>query len=208
MASPAKPQPRTATSTSTSSVVAGDERERQLLEVAERVFVERGFAAATMDEIAERAGVTKPVVYDHFRSKDALLAACVDRGVQELADRTAVAVQGVDDPHELLRRAVRAFFGFVEDRAQAWALVLQGALPAAHDLEVGRRRHQDLVEVLLARSFPTLRGLALGAHAAALSGACERTAVWWWDHPGATADELSELVTAFLWPGLAAASAG
>ena len=50
------------------------ERERQLLEVAEQVLVEQGYAATTMDEIARRAGVTKPLLYDHFGSKDALLA--------------------------------------------------------------------------------------------------------------------------------------
>jgi AcrR family transcriptional regulator len=179
------------------------QREQQLLHTAEQVFVERGYAAATMDEIAERAGVTKPVVYDHFRSKDALLAACVDRGRQELADLTLAAVAGVEDPRELLLRAVRAFFGFVEDRAQAWALVLQGALPAAQNLERGRREQHELVEVLLARAFPGLRGASLGAHAAAINGACERTAVWWSDHPEVSADELAQLVTALLWPGLA-----
>jgi AcrR family transcriptional regulator len=181
------------------------ERERQLLEIAEQVFVERGYSAATMDEIAERAGVTKPVVYDHFRSKDALLAACVDRGRQELADRTVAAVDGVADAHEVLHRAVRAFFGFVQDRSQAWALVLQGALPAAEDLERGRRSQQELVEALLARTSPGLQGWALGAHAAAINGACERTAVWWADHPEATPDELADTVTALLWPGLEAA---
>lgn len=182
------------------------ERERQLLQIAERVFVERGFAAATMDEIAERAGVTKPVVYDHFRSKDALLAACVDRGRDELADLTVAAVQGVEEPRELLRRGLRAFFGFVQDRGQGWTLLLQGALPAAEGLEHGRRRHQDLVELLLARALPGLQGAALGAHAAAINGASERAAVWWSEHPEVTVDELTELVTGLLWPGLQAAA--
>jgi AcrR family transcriptional regulator len=183
------------------------EREQQLLAIAEQVFVQRGFAAATMDEIAERAGVTKPVVYDHFRSKDALLAACVERGRQELAELTLEAVAGVDDPRELLGRAVRAFFGFVQEREQAWTLLQQGALPAAQDLERGRREQHELVEVLLARVLPGLHAWALGAHAAAINGACERTAVWWSDHPEASADELADLVTDLLWPGLAAAAA-
>jgi hypothetical protein len=61
--------------------------------------------------------------------------------------------------------------------------------------------------VLLARVLPGLHAWALGAHAAAINGACERTAVWWSDHPEASADELADLVTDLLWPGLAAAAA-
>ena len=182
------------------------EREQQLLQVAEQVFVERGFTAATMDEIAERAGVTKPVVYDHFRSKDALLAACVTHGRPQLEDATLAAVADAADPRSLLRCAVHAFFCFVQEREQAWALLLQGALPAAQHLERSRRQQQELVELLLVRAFPDLQGTALGAHAAAINGACERTAVWWSDHPEATADELADLVTALVWPGLAAAA--
>jgi AcrR family transcriptional regulator len=194
----------TARSTPPRSRLPRGQRERQLLEVAEAVFVERGYAAATMDEIAERAGVTKPVVYDHFRSKEALLAACVDRGRQQLAELTLAAVDGVEEPRELLRRAVRAFFGFVQDRERAWALLLQGYLPAAQDLERSRRAQHELVEAMLAKAFPHLDGRLLGAQAAAINGACERTAVWWSDHPEVTVDELSDLLVALLWPGLSA----
>ena len=60
-------------------------RERQLLELAEELFAERGYAGASMDELARRAGVTKPVVYELFGSKDGLFGACVDRSIERLA---------------------------------------------------------------------------------------------------------------------------
>ncbi|MEA2418363.1 MAG: hypothetical protein QOE60_569, partial [Thermoleophilaceae bacterium] len=68
-------------------------RERQLLELAEALFAERGYAGASMDELARRAGVTKPVVYELFGSKEGLFGACVDRSIERLAGEIASAVR-------------------------------------------------------------------------------------------------------------------
>ena len=64
-------------------------REQQMLDVAEEVFGERGYQATSMDEIAERCGVSKPMLYEYFGSKDGLLVACVSRSKAELLDVTA-----------------------------------------------------------------------------------------------------------------------
>src|ERR671923_342516 len=68
-------------------------RERQLVELGEELFAERGFAKASMDELARRAGVTKPVVYELFGSKDGVFEACVERAVRRLADEVTAAVR-------------------------------------------------------------------------------------------------------------------
>ncbi len=94
------------------------EREAQILAVAEEVFADLGYQATTMDEIAERVGVTKPLIYDYFGSKDGLLIACVDRARTLLAETTEEALRAlppeasVDD---VLRCGIAAFFDFIDD---------------------------------------------------------------------------------------------
>src|SRR5215212_10680191 len=71
-------------------------RERQLVELGEELFAERGFAKASMDELARRAGVTKPVIYELFGSKDGLFRACLEGLAMRLAESIAEAARGAD----------------------------------------------------------------------------------------------------------------
>src|SRR3954451_4582020 len=73
-------------------------RARQLVELAEELFAERGYAGASMDELCRRAGVTKPIVYDLFESKEGLFRACLARAVDRMADSIAAAVRAETDP--------------------------------------------------------------------------------------------------------------
>ncbi|HEV7845379.1 MAG TPA: TetR/AcrR family transcriptional regulator [Thermoleophilaceae bacterium] len=72
-------------------------RERQLVELAEGLFAERGFAKASMDELARRAGVTKPVIYELFGSKEGLFRACLEGLALRLAEQIAEAARGADE---------------------------------------------------------------------------------------------------------------
>src|SRR5918998_4654395 len=87
-------------------------RERQVLELAEALFAERGYAGASMEELARRAGVTKPVVYELFGSKDGIFRACVDRAVEQLAGSVAGAVRAGTDPPAPGRAGGPAFLHF------------------------------------------------------------------------------------------------
>ena len=100
------------------------DRGRQLLQVAEEVIAERGFQAASMDEIAVRAGVTKPVLYDHFGSKDGLLAAVIARAGGQLREAVQRAVTDAEGPEEELARGVHAYFEFIEEHAPTWSSLL------------------------------------------------------------------------------------
>src|SRR6187402_1703509 len=71
-------------------------RERQLAELGEELFAERGYAKASMDELARRAGVTKPVIYELFGSKEGLFRACLEGLALRLADAIADAARGAD----------------------------------------------------------------------------------------------------------------
>ena len=87
---------------------------------AEALFSEHGYAGTSMDEVARRAGVTKPVVYDHFRSKEDLLGACVDRVGEALARRVVEAAAVDGGPEARLRSGTRAFFAFVAEQRGLW----------------------------------------------------------------------------------------
>src|SRR4051812_49467796 len=95
-----------------------DERRGQLLIVASDVFVARGYHAAGMDEIADRAGVSKPVLYQHFSSKLELYLAVLQRHVDNLVSGVRQALRTTTDNRQRLRAAVEAFFDFVEHDGQ------------------------------------------------------------------------------------------
>src|SRR5918996_6468875 len=97
--------------------LAAEVRRPLLLDAAYEVFLERGFAGASMGAIAERAGVTKPVIYDSFASKDELFAALVEREEERiLADITAaIPAMDDDDLEQGIARGITAFLGSVAD---------------------------------------------------------------------------------------------
>src|SRR5688500_14107879 len=78
------------------------QREAQLLDLAERAFAERGFQAVSMDDIAAAAGVTKPLIYSYFGSKEGLYLAGIRRAYEDCVERVEEAVKGVDEPAEML----------------------------------------------------------------------------------------------------------
>src|SRR4051812_25102080 len=97
------------------------DREAQLLEVAEQTFAERGFKGVSMDEIAERARISKPVLYDHFGSKDGLLAAVVVRIRTEMRSAIEGSIAGLDQhPDESLWVGLVAYFRFITDHLPSW----------------------------------------------------------------------------------------
>jgi AcrR family transcriptional regulator len=101
-------------------------RRAQLVEVGRRVFAERGFEGTTVEEIAERAKVSKPIVYEHFGGKEGLYAVIVDREVEHIVARIAEAV-ATGSPRERLEAAVLAYLTYVEERPDGFAVLLRDA---------------------------------------------------------------------------------
>lgn len=102
-----------------------DERRGQLLVVASDVFVDRGYHAAGMDEIADRAGVSKPVLYQHFSSKLELYLAVLHRHVENLVSGVHQALSTTTDNRQRLHVAVQAFFDFIEHDSQGYRLIFE-----------------------------------------------------------------------------------
>ncbi|MGH3814024.1 MAG: TetR/AcrR family transcriptional regulator [Pseudonocardiaceae bacterium] len=105
-----------------------DERRAQLLAAATDVFVNNGYHATVMDDIAERAGVSKPVLYQHFPGKLELYLALLKRHTDELVRRVLGAIEETQDNWQRVRNAVGAYFDFVDGDGEAFRLVFESDL--------------------------------------------------------------------------------
>src|SRR6266705_5003457 len=103
-------------------------RRRQLLGAAQEVFVAQGYHAAAMDEIAERAGVSKPVLYQHFPGKLELYLALLDESVAALTATVRAALESTTDNKQRVTATFTAFFDFVGSTGQAFRLVFESDL--------------------------------------------------------------------------------
>jgi AcrR family transcriptional regulator len=182
------------------------EREEQLLDVAQAVFADRGFRAPSMDEIALAAGVTKPVLYDHFGSKDGLIGACIRHAGAQLFAKVDTAVSAASGAADILEAGFAAFFGFIESFGQGWfVLIGENSVvgPAADALESIRREQAAYVAQKLAVELPRAERDDVSAFAEAIIGACERLALWRRDRPDVSADKTTSLLMSLVWGGLA-----
>ncbi|TCP46794.1 TetR family transcriptional regulator [Tamaricihabitans halophyticus] len=183
------------------------EREQQMLTIAEEVFVEQGFVASSMDDIAARVGVSKPMIYEYFGSKEGLLVACIRRAKAELFDCVANAAAGITDPEMALRSGFTAFFRYADEHRLSWQLVLnnEGALAgsaAAEAIEEIRTEQTTLDRALLETFVPHVPGQTLDAIAEIIVGACERLSRWYVRTEGVTAEDAAEYVMRLAWYGL------
>lgn len=102
--------------------LSGAERRQQLLTVAREAFASGGYEATSLDEVAQRAGVSKPIVYEHFGSKEGLYATVVEREMDELVRRVTEAIsQG--RPRQRFEGAVVAFMTYVQDEPAGFAVL-------------------------------------------------------------------------------------
>jgi AcrR family transcriptional regulator len=104
--------------------MTGQERRAQLLDVGRSVFAEVGYEAASIEEIAKRANITKPVVYEHFGGKEGLYAVVMDREVRKLVELITSALEG-DHPRILLEQAALAFLTYIEEEPEGFTILVR-----------------------------------------------------------------------------------
>ena len=159
----------------------------QLLRAAQDVFVAQGFHAAAMDDIADRAGVSKPVLYQHFPGKRELYLALLEEHVSELAERVGEAMGGTDDNRQRVDGAVQAYFEFIDAEGEAFRLVFESDLRNDADVRaiVDRGTQvcvEAIAEVIASETGADAeRALML---AAGLTGLSETSARWWLPRKG------------------------
>lgn len=177
-------------------------RERQLVELGEQLFAERGYGGTSMEELASRAGVTKPMVYELFGSKDGVFRACVDRAVGQMARSVAEAVRAEAEPEARVRAGGLAFLRFAADNRVAWDLMSMGGQFAQQAVDIRRGQAELIHELMLELAPEGVDERELEAAAWAVTAAYEGLAHWMWEHPDVAAEEAGDWIVALLMPGL------
>ena len=176
-------------------------RERQLAELAQELFSERGYQGASMDELARRAGVTKPVIYELFGSKDALFRACLERSAERMARQVAEAVRAEREPEARLRAGALAFLSFVRANRVAWELLMEGRFSDTA-LRVRKQQAELVLELLREMASPAVDRAELEVAAHAVNSAYEGVAHWMWERPDMPLEPLADWTVDLLLPGL------
>jgi AcrR family transcriptional regulator len=188
--------------------MTGEERREQLLDVSRSLFAERGFEATSIEEIAHRAGVSKPVVYEHFGGKEGIYAVVVDREMRRLMDRVGTALEGGSRPRELLEQAACALLDYVEGSTDGFRVLVRDS-PVAASSGTFSSLLNDIasqVEHILAVHFAEQgydRELA-ALYAQALVGMVALTGQWWLEAREPKKDEVAAHLVNLAWKGLSA----
>jgi len=128
-------------------------RRRQLLDAAREVFVARGYHAAAMDEIADRAGVSKPVLYQHFPGKQELYLALLDESVEQLIEAVRMALRSTNENRQRVNATFSAYFEYVAEHSGTFRLVFESDFandPAVRErLETADRKCADMVSQVI-----------------------------------------------------------
>jgi AcrR family transcriptional regulator len=160
-------------------------REREILDAAEQIFGERGYQGTSMDDIAAAVGVSKPLVYQYYGSKDGLFVACLSRLRAQLLEFVSDAVLAAPDAEQSMYAGLVAWFGFLDEHPRAWAVMVdEGMLtagPAAEAADQVRTDFVDLIAAMVRLNLPAHREFEedeIQVVAQAISGATERLAIW------------------------------
>jgi AcrR family transcriptional regulator len=129
-----------------------------MLDAAHGLFAERGFAAVTMDDIADAVGITKPLLYNYFGNKERHYLACMQPAGDALIAAVVDAVRSTATPADALDAGMRAFFGFVADDRDAWRVLFDETIPASGLVAQGvaeyRERLTNLVMDAIVAQLP------------------------------------------------------
>ena len=185
--------------------MTAQQRRAQLLDVARALFAERGFEATSIEEIAHRAGVSKPIVYEHFGSKEGIYEVVKDREVQRLIEEITQSLLG-DHPRVLLEQAAGALLTYIETQTDGFRILVRES-PVASTTGLFASVIGDIatqVEYILAAQFKA-RGYntklaPLYSHA--LVGMVALVGQWWLDARKPSRDEVAAQLVNLAWNGL------
>jgi len=181
------------------------ERRAQLIDVARRVFAQRGYEAASVEEIAAKAGVSKPIVYEHFGGKEGLYAVLVDREMDRVVAQISAAI-ATGTPRERVERATLAFLTYVRDEPDGFVVLSRDApLSLAHGgmssllNDVAERVGRVFTATLKQAGYDP-KSAPIYAHA--LVGMVTFVGQWWTETRKPPVEEVSRHLAALAWMGL------
>jgi AcrR family transcriptional regulator len=187
--------------------MTGAERRQQLVDVARELFGSRGYEATSIEEIAARADVSKPVVYEHFGGKEGLYAVVVDREMQLLLERFTSALSASGPPRELLERAALVLLDYIEEDTDGFRVLTRdspatsgtGSFPSLIG-EVARKVEHILGEQFSARGYD--QRLA-ELYSQALVGMVALVGQWWLEVRSPDKPQVAAHLVNLAWNGLA-----
>ena len=184
-------------------------REQLILDVAGQVFARGGYFSSSMDEIAELADVSKPMLYAYFGSKEGLYVAYIHRTGQELLERLERAAPLVGNPMAALQARIEEFLAFVEEHRDGWTVLfreLTSTQPFAEKVAALRGQIAEAIRRMIETSSPDpcLDDTASDAMAHAIVGVGESLANWWLEHPKVPRDQVVTWYVNMVRAGLAA----
>ncbi|WP_143965335.1 TetR/AcrR family transcriptional regulator [Gordonia zhaorongruii] len=187
--------------------MTGAQRRLQLIEVSRGLFAERGFEGTSIEEIAQRAGVSKPIVYEHFGGKEGLYAVVVDREMDKLLEMVTSSLTKNRSLYRIQQVAL-ALLTYMEERTDGFRILMRGEAAGG---DAGETRYSSLlndavsqVEHILASDFER-RGFdpALAPmYAQALVGMVSVTAQWWLDVREPPKEVVAAHLVNLCWNGL------
>ncbi|MGQ0629434.1 MAG: TetR family transcriptional regulator [Sporichthyaceae bacterium] len=185
--------------------MTGKERREQLLEIGRGLFAEKGFEGTSVEEIAATAGVSKPVVYEHFGGKEGLYAVVVDRETELLLSRMTASLTS-NDPRKLAEQAALALLEYIETSTDGFRILVRDS-PVAQSTgtfaslisDVASQVEHILVEQFQRRGFdPTLAPM----YSQMLVGMVALTGQWWLDVRKPARSEVAAHLVNLAWNGL------
>lgn len=183
-----------------------DERRAQLLAAALEVFTAAGYHSAAMDEIADRAGVSKPVLYQHFPSKLELYLAVLDTHIDSLVFAIQRAIQSTPDNAKRVQATISAYFDFIEAEGEAFRLLFESDMSVEPSVrERLNRMTYDCAAAVSAvisldTGLPQEAAMLLGV---GLIGSAQVTARHWLERDSKlTREQAQTLVTNIIWRGI------
>ena len=176
--------------------MTGAQRRQQLLDVGREVFAQRGYDGTSIEELAARADVSKPVVYEHFGGKEGLYTVVVDREMQRLLDRFTSALAAGGSPRELLERAALVLFDYIEEDTDGFRVLSRDSPVAGSASLIGEVAHR--VEHVLGAQ------LAARGHDPALAELYSQALVgqWWLERRSPSKAEVAAHLVDLAYNGL------
>lgn len=190
-----------------------EDRRALIVSAARTVFADAGYDRASMRTVAKAAGITTPVLYDHFASKAALYAALVESEADQLISRWEQAGHEVPDGdiETLFRRTIGTIFDWIEANEAGWRIIFLDS-PSDPAVAEAHRNRQERATAVLATQFARATNLKLSVAlpreraeqflAEAAKWTVNAIAAWWWANRDLTRDQIVELTADLLWRGL------
>lgn len=185
--------------------MSGQQRREQLLDIGRELFAEKGYEATSIEEIAQRAKVSKPIVYEHFGGKEGLYAVVVDREMKRLLQQITDALVG-NHPRALLEQAAAALLAYIENERDGFRILVRDS-PAGSTSgtfasligDIATQVEYILAEQFKARDFdPKLAPL----YSHALVGMVALVGEWWLDSGKPSRTQVAAHLVNLAWNGL------